>query len=99
MKLLDDAKQLLATTLPCPWCAVKPVLKSKRVGHRDEPDRLVYLECQSCGVQKGVIVLDSEATKAEAERREVGYKMKYESAIAAVCLPRLIEVWNMRKLV
>ena len=87
---IEDARELLKTALDCPWCALKPNLKTKRVGHRDDPDRLVYLECPTCGVSKSTYVKDSEQDKA------VSMKYSYETAVSIVCLPRILEIWNKR---
>lgn len=87
---IEDAKILLKSALHCPWCDVKPNLKTKCVGHRDDPDRLMYLECPTCGISKSTYVKDSEQDKA------VSMEYTYETAVSIVCLPRLIEIWNKR---
>jgi len=88
---IEGAKVLLRTALPCPWCGIQPVLQTKRVGHRDDPDRVVYLECSGCAVSKKVYVLDSDQDKAH----KLDYR--YETAVAIVCLERVLTAWNMRK--
>lgn len=97
MKHVQKAKELLATALNCPWCAIQPVLSSRRIGHRDEPSRLAFLKCPSCGVEKSVAVTDSQETQASANSHgPTKFWNSYEQGCAILCLPKLLEIWNKR---
>lgn len=87
---IEDARELLKTALDCPWCKIKPKLRTERVGPRTEPHRLVYLECPTCRVCKSVYMKDSDEDKANK------LEYSYEVAVSIVCLDRVLKIWNNR---
>jgi hypothetical protein len=91
IKEISNAQNLLKATKPCPWCGIQPNIKTKRVGHRDDPDRIVYLQCRECGVSQKIYVKESESEMAQK------LKCPYETAVMAICAERILSVWNERK--
>lgn len=91
------SKQLLSTALSCPWCGSMPMPSTAVVGSRDEPDRLVYLSCPTCGAKKSITVTDNQ--KAEASIGSISKNKRwnsYEQGCVILCLPKLLEIWNKR---
>lgn len=92
---LDRAREVLKTAIGCPWCGTHPIPETKSFGLRDEPQRYVALVCPKCDARREVVVTESDELQVHATGKSKRYA-SYGQGCTAVCLPRLVELWNTR---
>lgn len=83
------ARVIVDTFQGCPWHPNdKPLPNVTLVGHRDEPQVLVSVECPKCGIKKSYVPTEREVQTHYINR----YTHNYPMALAVI--DKLRTSWN-----